>query len=117
MICNPSAAQFKAIIDVEDKAQCTWHASDYNKNTCRNVVTLYEILNGAADIGVTENVEIPVNGETGNSAKLREKCLLDSGADAIRAWKDTVYDPYVCERQSGMQWQSGQCVRIPTTNN
>ena len=117
MICNPSAAQFKAIIDVEDKAQCTWHASDYNKNTCRNVVTLYEILNGAADIGVTENVEIPVNGETGNSAKLREKCLLDSGADAIRAWKDTVSDPYVCERQSGMQWQSGQCVRIPTTNN
>lgn len=117
MVCNPSAAQFKAIIDVEDKSECTWHASDYKQNTCRNVVTLYEILNNAATIASTETVNIPVNGGTGNSAKLREKCLLDSGADAIRAWKNTVYDPYVCERQSGMQWRDGQCVAIPTTNN
>ena len=105
MICNPSAAQFKAIIDVEDKTQCKWHSSDYTVNNCRNVVTLYEIMNNAAP----EGESVPANNETADSAKLRERCLLDSGADAIRNWEETVYKPYACERQSGYVWEDGRC--------
>ena len=100
MICNPSAAQFRAIIDVEDSTNCKWHSSDYKANTCRNIVTLYEIMNNAAELEPNENVTIPANNSTGNSAKLREKCLIDSGVDAVRKWKATVYDPYIDSRTS-----------------
>ena len=90
MICNPSAAQFRAIIDVADNTQCKWHSSDYTQNTCRNVVTLNEILNSAASAPATS---IPANDGTANSAALREMCLQDalgcgsdSGTDCIRNW-------------------------------
>ncbi len=87
MVCNPSYAQFRAIIDKPDAANCTWDASDYTKNTCRNVVTLNEILNKAAD-----SASLP--GTSNNdSAKIREKCLqealgcgTDSANDCIRNW-------------------------------
>ena len=71
MICNPSIAQFKAIIDKEDSTGCTWNSSDYTKNTCRNVVTLYEILNSIGEAGNP-------SGTTGDSKKIREKCLRDT---------------------------------------
>lgn len=107
MICNPSAAQFRAIIDVEDSTNCKWHSSDYKANTCRNVVTVYEILNNASNIAATT---IPANNTSNNdSAALREMCLSQSGVDAIRTWKTTVYDPYVCERQTGMKWTGTAC--------
>lgn len=86
MICNPSIAQFKAIIDVEDGTNCTWNSSDYTQNTCRNVVTLYEILNSIGEVGNP-------SGTTGDSKKIREKCLRDTlgcGDDGksgcIRSW-------------------------------
>ncbi len=86
MICNPSIAQFKAIIDVEDGTNCTWNSSDYTQNTCRNVVTLYEILNSIGEAGNP-------SGTTGDSKKIREKCLRDTlgcGDDGksgcIRSW-------------------------------
>lgn len=86
MICNPSVAQFRAIIDVADNASCEWNASDYNKNTCRNVVTLNEILTKASD-----TVATPAgNQTTGNSAAFREQCLRDAlgcpGDGCIRTW-------------------------------
>lgn len=90
MICNPSTAQFKAIIDVADNASCTWHASEYSENTCRNVVTLNEILNGT---GTTATATPTTTTGTGNSAGFREKCLQDalgcsgnSGDGCIRSW-------------------------------
>ncbi len=90
MICNPSAAQFKAIIDVADSTSCTWHPSDYKQNTCRNVVTLNEILNRASDNPSTPGVGVLKNG---NSAAFREQCLRDAlgcGTDGtsgcIRSW-------------------------------
>lgn len=90
MICNPSVAQFRAIVDVADNASCTWHSSDYTVNTCRNVVTLNEILSGASDTAASS---VPTNNGTGNSANLREKCLreaLGCGANGttgcIRSW-------------------------------
>lgn len=83
MICNPSAAQFKAIIDVADKSNCTWYASDYTKNDCRNVVTLYEITNQAS----SSVADAPTSdGSVANSAALREKCLRDSGVVDVRNW-------------------------------
>jgi len=80
MICNPSTAQFTAVIDKQDNASCT-NDQDYTKNTCRNIVTLNEILRGTGVSGATIAA-----GGTGNSAAMREQCLLDNGVEAIRSW-------------------------------
>ena len=81
MICNPSYAQFKAIIDDADSLQCSY-TQDYANNTCRNVITLNEILNGAATKDATAAVAatIATNGITAvkDSAALRELCLQDA---------------------------------------
>ena len=86
MICNPSYAQFRAIIDKPD-GFCTWNASDYTANTCRNIVTLNEILNGASQNGATP----PMPNGSGNSADFREQCLRDAlgcpGDGCIRSWR------------------------------
>ena len=88
MICNPSYAQFRAMIDKADSASCTWNASDYTVNTCRNVVTLNEILNGASSNA--SNPPMPTG--SGNSADFREQCLRDAlgcntgDSDCIRYW-------------------------------
>ena len=85
MICNPSYAQFRAVIDKPD-GSCTWNASDYTKNTCRNIVTLNEILNQA--YATASNPPMPTG--TGNSAEFREQCLRDAlgcpGEGCIRNW-------------------------------
>ncbi|MBO4683402.1 MAG: hypothetical protein J5611_02370 [Alphaproteobacteria bacterium] len=86
MICNPSYASFKAIIDKEDSASCKWHSSDYTQNNCRNIVTLNEILRSAAD-----GVAVPTsNTTTGDSAAFRESCLQEAlgcpGDGCIREW-------------------------------
>ena len=89
MICTPSIAQFKAIIDAADSTSCAWNASDYTKNTCRNVVTLNEILSPNG----TGAAPSDPSGTTGNSAGIREKCLRErlgcnTSADegCIRNW-------------------------------
>lgn len=73
MICTPSIAQFKAIIDVADSSSCNWNASDYTQNTCRNVVTLNEILSATG----TGTLPSEPNGASSDSAGIREKCLRD----------------------------------------
>ena len=89
MICNPSTAQFRAVIDKQDNAQCN-NSQDYTKNTCRNIVTLNEILNGVNGAG-TVDPETPLcldtEAENCNSAALREQCLWNNGVEAIRKWK------------------------------
>ncbi len=80
MICNPSMAQFEAVIDEADSAQCL-NSQDYTTNTCRNVVTLNEILNGTG----AEPKDI-VAGEKGSSAALREHCLQEAWVEEIRNW-------------------------------
>ena len=88
MICNPSYAQFKAIIDKEDKTSCRWHASDYTQNDCRNVVTLHEILYRLSETVATPSTPT----DTGSSMEFREQCLrerLGCGVgepDCIRNW-------------------------------
>jgi hypothetical protein len=88
MICNPSYAQFKAVIDKPDSASCNWNASDYTVNTCRNVVTLHEIL-----YRLSETVDTPSTPtDTGSSMEFREQCLRerlgcgDGERDCIRNW-------------------------------
>ncbi len=93
MICNPSMAQFKAVIDEADSASCT-NSQDYTTNTCRNVVTLNEILNGtgATDEAVTKIAEDAGKGTLfgdnakADSAALREQCLQEAWVDEIRDW-------------------------------
>ena len=80
MICNPSTAQFNAIIDKQDKTDCL-NDQDYTKNTCRNIVNLNEILRGTG----ASPVLLPAGG-TGDSAGFREKCLIDAGVEDIRNW-------------------------------
>ncbi len=83
MICNPSSSQFKAVIDVEDSASCS-NTQDKDTNTCRNVVTLNEILNGTGVTAVN-----PSGVSSGNSSAFREWCLTESiGTDdgSIRGW-------------------------------
>ena len=89
MICNPSTSQFRAVIDRQDNEQCN-NSQDYTQNTCRNVVTLNEILsgvNGAGDVETDTALCIGTDVDKCNSAQLREQCLLNNGVDAIRIWK------------------------------
>jgi len=86
MICNPSTSQFKAVIDVADSATCL-NSQDYEKNTCRNVVTLNEVLTKASNNAISIAPE-----STGDSASHREKCLQDAigtGTDTLRNWTAT----------------------------
>ncbi len=87
MICNPSNAQFKAVIDKADSATCK-NTADYTTNTCRNIVTLNDILNGtgaaAAACEVSETA-------TCNSAAMRQKCLLEAiGTDGTTTDKNVL---------------------------
>jgi len=87
MICNPSNSPFKAVIDKADNAQCK-NSADYTTNTCRNIVTLNDILNGtgatAAECTFGDNV-------TCDSAAMRQKCLLDAiGTDGSTTGKNVL---------------------------
>ena len=104
MVCNPSMAQFKAVINDADSESCK-NTQDYTTNTCRNVVTLNEILNGTnvsadalsdIDKKITEGT-LYGESSTVNSAALRERCLHDAiGTDgkdvAIRTWLQTEWN-------------------------
>ena len=94
MICHPTGAQFIGVINLQDSNDCKW-SQDYAQNTCRNVITLNEVLNGASENSTA------LDGEGSyNSAELRESCLRQAlGLDGkecvegdpecwnIRSWK------------------------------
>ena len=99
MICAPLKTQYIAVVDKPDVSQCKMVENagdiyDYRKDTCRNVVTISEILYGtgaeASSAGAT----------SGNSAAIREACLqeaLGCGTDGdatgcLRKWKKTSVD-------------------------
>lgn len=110
MVCSPSMAQFQAVIDKGDSATCL-NSQDYTTNTCRNVVTLNEILNGtgATSEAVTAIKNAISSGTlygdaaTANSTALREYCLqdavgLDGGSKvAIRTWLETEWNAMQAE--------------------
>ena len=87
MICNPSNSPFKAVIDKADNAQCK-NTADYTTNTCRNVVTLNDILNGTG--ATAAECEFGDN-QTCDSAAMRQKCLLDAiGTDGTSSDKNVL---------------------------
>ena len=111
MICNPSSAQFRAVIDSADNTKC-FNSQDYTKNTCRNVVTLNEILNGTG----AQPADI-VHEAMGSSAAMREKCLIDVGIGDIRAWSSNFSYEQRCSlgelpknAVSGYKTENGNCV-------
>ncbi len=89
MICQ-GMVQFRKIIDEPDNANCKFSVNR-DENTCRNVVTLQEILYGATGtdgyVGVSNIDEILTGAITKTSSEIREACLLkalgcgDSNAD------------------------------------
>ena len=106
MVCNPSMAQFRAVIDKADSTTCE-NTQDYTTNTCRNIVTLNELLNGtgaSADMIAAIKEAIADGNLYGdvarqNSAALREYCLQDAigmnkeGDDiALRTWLKEEWD-------------------------
>ena len=106
MICNPSTAQFRAVIDKADSAECE-NTQDYTTNTCRNIVTLNELLNGTgASTDAVAEIKTKITdgtlygvGVKANSAALREYCLQDAiGMNqdeddiALRTWLQETWD-------------------------
>ena len=92
MICSPLQTQLTAVIDLPDDEGCD-NSNDYTQNTCRNVVTISEILYGTgADAAVGNLIYAK------NSAAIREACLQKtlvgdgetcdtSNDECLRGWK------------------------------
>jgi hypothetical protein len=129
MICNPSGAQFRAVIEDLDNTSCNW-SQDYTKNTCRNIVTLNEILTKAATTSATT---LPAEGATGDSAAIREMCLqsaIGTGEGTIRDWTrpcpngtsangmgEPIAGMAQCKCQaSGTTWNGQNCQACNTLN-
>jgi len=102
MICSPLQTQLTAVIDLPDDGSCN-NSDDYRENTCRNVVTISEILYGTGETGVEPNTIISIpTGENQNSKLIREMCLqnalraddnepCDTGnANCLRGWKKKI---------------------------
>ncbi|MCL2758371.1 MAG: hypothetical protein FWE64_03565 [Alphaproteobacteria bacterium] len=86
MICNPPHSAVAAVIDVVDSITCT-NSQDFRANTCRNVTSLAEIMNGT---GITTQ---PSNQPDRHSAWLREQCLRGAGVEQIRNWARPIQCP------------------------
>ncbi|MCL1785650.1 MAG: hypothetical protein FWG39_00670 [Alphaproteobacteria bacterium] len=82
MICSPAHTSVAAIIDKVDNETCD-NNQDPKLNTCRNVVTLSEILYGT---GVTGTISQPTYGTGKKSKEIREWCLQQMNVDNIRDW-------------------------------
>ena len=83
MICSSPNSTLQAVIDKDDDATkvCT-NTTEYKTNTCRNIVTIAEILNSSYASGAIE----------GSAVKLREACLQKNGIDGVRDWKKSTTD-------------------------
>ena len=109
MVCTPGDTSLQAVIDKSDSTECTF-STDYKKNTCRNIVTISEILYGTSKAPESSDKENDILGalegktevEKVSSAKIREKCLRnalksENGTGektdkySIRGWSLAVY--------------------------
>jgi len=94
MICSPLQTQYIAVVDKPDASSCKMvnegEIYDYRKDTCRNVVTISEILYGTGATSVAA-----AGATSGNSAAIREACLQkalgcasdDDESGCVRNWK------------------------------
>ena len=95
MICSPLQTQLTAVIDLPDSTECN-NSDDYTKNTCRNVVTISEILYGTGTYAL-QDVTTESKGSAGIRAYCLEKVLGCSDTDqtdgeCLRGWKKTSTD-------------------------
>lgn len=83
MICSSPNSTLQAVIDKDDDATkaCT-NTTEYKTNTCRNIITISEILNNSYASGAVE----------GSAVQLREACLQKNGIDGVRDWKKSTTD-------------------------
>ena len=97
MICSPLQSQLTAVIDLPDSSKCTF-STNYSENTCRNVVTISEILYGTGktgDVNILTELEGGASLENQNSANIRAYCLNealgcaigDEAEGCLRSWK------------------------------
>lgn len=98
MVCSPSHLGLKAVIDKADIDSCEF-AQDFRENTCRNVVTISEILYGTNSSQTTYAKYNQLKyGDTGiKSTELRESCLQEAGVTGIRKWSMKTKNMYECE--------------------
>lgn len=82
MVCGAPNHKLEAVITMDAKdakgnvLACN-NTEEFAQNTCRNVVTLSEILSGTYAQGAVE----------GSSTQLREACLQNIDIDGVRSWK------------------------------
>jgi len=112
MICSPADTQFTAILDFPDADNCAF-TDEYETSSCRNIVTISEILygtgvdtdalstlineikeKGSIQIdNVTTMTPVPVGDKKHQSKAIREVCLQralsceTSNAGCLRNWK------------------------------
>jgi len=99
MICSPLQSPLVAVIDKPDSNRCSY-TDDYTTNTCRNVVTISEILYGTGATGTWNNIPLTF-GSSYDSALIREACLQSAlqseggttcdknNQNCLRGWKKT----------------------------
>ncbi len=76
MVCDAPNNKLSAVITRDaGSSKCT-NSEEYEQNTCRNVITLNEILSSSYADGKDENT----------SAGMREKCLNGIGINGVRSW-------------------------------
>ena len=78
MVCGAPNNQLEAVITSPDTTGPCANTDDFATNTCRNLVTMAEVLNA-----------IPNSSTQGASATLREKCLQEMGIQGVRTWTRT----------------------------
>lgn len=93
MICSPLQSPLVAVVDKEDQKDCDY-TNNFKTNTCRNVVSISEILygTGATSADVSAVPSPLVFGASYGSSAIREKCLQDivgtaTDEDSLRGWK------------------------------
>ena len=109
MICAPLKTQMVAVVDLPDQNSCA-NTDDYSTNTCRNVVTISEILYGA--------------GNATASAALRESCLVsslncdsDDSGYCLRNWTKTkTYTISYYDAETGVKYTNMTPVSYSTTD-
>ena len=78
MVCGAPNNKLEAVItrDAGSETMCE-NSEEFAENTCRNTLTLSEILNGSYAQGAVE----------GSSTQMREKCLQSVSIESVRNWK------------------------------
>ena len=125
MICSPLQTQLVAVVDKPDSNKCVL-SNDYKETTCRNVVTLNEILYGASKTASSlDDWDGMTKLDSQNSANIREMCLqksLGCGANAeplgssetpycVRRWNKTD------KGQVSTSWQTTTVQETGTISN